>query len=214
MKDYQRRFLQVCIDNQILMLGEFTLKSGRISPYFFNAGLFNDGRLLGHVAEGYAALIAEKIPADAVLYGPAYKGIPLVAATAVKLAEKHARILRFSFNRKEIKDHGEGGQIVGAVLNGDVVIVDDVITAGTSINESVAIIQSAGARPSAVIIALDREEVAEGETLSAVEKIEDAHGLPVYSLIRLGDLIHFLEDQPDYAANLKKITEYRQRYGG
>ena len=205
--------IDLCVRNNILCFGEFTLKSGRTSPYFFNAGLFNNGALLGQLAKFYAIHITAQLSDDFMLYGPAYKGIPLVSAIAVQFANYHQQNIRYAFNRKETKQHGEGGNLVGATLNGKVVIVDDVITAGTSINESVNIIQSAGAVPYAIAIALDRQEIAEGNTQSAVQKIEQQYNIPVLSLLKLDDLVHYLHTTPAYRQHYNAIVAYRDAYG-
>ena len=213
MNDYQSRFLELCIENEILLFGEFTLKSGRVSPYFFNAGRFDNGLLLSQLASSYGQLISENLGEDIMLYGPAYKGIPLAAATAVQMAEKQNINIPYAFNRKETKDHGEGGNIVGAPLSGKVVVIDDVITAGTSVNESVEIIQSAGANLHAIVIALDRQEVADGDTLSAVKKVEDRYGAPVLSLIKLENLVEYIRSSTKFEKHFDSINDYRTRYG-
>ncbi|MEO1847874.1 MAG: orotate phosphoribosyltransferase, partial [Pseudomonadota bacterium] len=175
----EHAFLQFALDAGVLRFGEFTLKSGRVSPYFFNAGLFNSGATLSTLASFYAAALHEAEPASFMLFGPAYKGIPLAAATAVALANEYQRDIPFAFNRKEVKDHGEGGQLVGATINGNVVIIDDVITAGTSVRESVDIIRAAGGTPAAVIIALDREEAITQDGRGAIDFVTDEFGLRV-----------------------------------
>jgi len=211
-QDYQREFLDFALAVGVLRFGEFKLKSGRVSPYFFNAGLFNTGGRLARLGRYYARTILEsQIPFDMV-YGPAYKGIPLAAATASALAEQHYRDVPYAFNRKEAKDHGEGGLIVGSPLQGRVLIIDDVISAGTSVRESLSIIRSQQATPAGVVIALDRQERGSGE-LSAVEEVQQELGLPVASIARLADLIAFLEQRTGSAAALEKIREYRERYG-
>src|SRR5512138_934440 len=191
-------FIQLCRELGVLRFGEFTLKSGRKSPYFFNAGLFNTGRAISSLGRFYArAAAASNVEFD-MLFGPAYKGIPLVTTTVAALAEHEGRDLAFAFNRKEVKDHGEGGTIVGAPLKGRVLIVDDVITAGTAIRESVEIIRSHGAAPAGVLIALDREERGQGRK-SAVQEVQDTFGLPVVSVIRLRDLMTHLESAGEAA---------------
>ena len=197
----------------MLRFGEFTLKSGRVSPYFFNAGLFNSGAKISRLAAFYAAALAELEPEPFMLFGPAYKGIPLASATAAALADHHQRDVPFAFNRKEIKDHGEGGQLVGAPLEGDVVIVDDVITAGTSIRESVDLIHSADARAAAVMIALDREEAVTEEGDSAIAHVAKTYGLRVHTLARFSTLVEFLSDRPDLAAHLDALHSYQAQYG-
>ena len=209
----EHAFLQFALETGVLRFGEFTLKSGRVSPYFFNAGLFNSGAKLSRLAAFYAAALAELEPEPFMLFGPAYKGIPLASATAAALADHHQRDVPFAFNRKEIKDHGEGGQLVGAPLEGDVVIVDDVITAGTSIRESVDLIHSAGAQAAAVMIALDREEAVTEEGDSAIDHVAKTYGLRVHTLARFSTLLEFLSDRPDLAANLVALQAYQTQYG-
>lgn len=216
MQDYQRDFLRFALDLGVLKFGDFTLKSGRQSPYFFNAGLFNTGSALARLGGFYAtALQASCLDCD-VLYGPAYKGIPLAAATAIALATQHGRDLPYAFNRKESKDHGEGGIIVGHPLRGQVLIIDDVITAGTSVRESIDIIQAQGARPAGVLIALDRQERGQNE-ISAVQEVREHFGIPVVSIATLADLVTFLEESPAGAsippATLAAVRDYRSRYG-
>ena len=209
----EHAFLQFALETGVLRFGEFTLKSGRVSPYFFNAGLFNSGAKLSRLAAFYAAALADLEPEPFMLFGPAYKGIPLASATAAALADHHQRDVPFAFNRKEIKDHGEGGQLVGAPLQGDVVIVDDVITAGTSIRESVDIIHSAGARAVAVMIALDREEAVTEEGDSAIAHVAKTFGLRVHTLTRFSTLLEFLSDRPDLAPHLDALHRYQAQYG-
>lgn len=207
----QQAFIQLCLDLGVLRFGQFKLKSGRISPYFFNAGLFNTGRALAELGRHYAYTIEASGLSFDVLFGPAYKGIPLVAATAVALADHHGRSLPWAFNRKEAKDHGEGGLIVGANLGGRVLIVDDVMTAGTAIRESLQIIKAEGAVPVGVVIALDRQERGTGE-LSAVQEVQSRYGLPVHSILKLADLIAYLEQEsaPEHLAAMRR---YRDEYG-
>ncbi|MFO1394167.1 MAG: orotate phosphoribosyltransferase [Steroidobacteraceae bacterium] len=204
-------FIRLCLDLGVLRFGEFTLKSGRTSPYFFNAGLFNTGRAIGALGRCYARAAALSGVEFDMLFGPAYKGIPLVTTTAAALAEHEGRDLPWCFNRKEAKDHGEGGTIVGAPLTGRVLIVDDVITAGTAIRESVSIIRAAGATPAGVLIALDREERGQGEK-SAVQEVRETFGLPVVSVLRLRDLMSHLEQAGDMKT-LAAVRAYRDRYG-
>jgi orotate phosphoribosyltransferase len=212
MLDYQREFLGFALATGVLKLGDFELKSGRRSPYFFNAGLFNSGRSLARLGRYYAStIVAADIPFD-LLYGPAYKGIPLAAATSIALAEHHHRDLPYAFNRKEAKGHGEGGDIVGSPLAGDVLIIDDVITAGTSVHESVDIILAHGARPAGVVIALDRQERGQTER-SAVDEVREHYGLPVLSIVTLADLIGYLEVDPHNEHSLRALRDYRARYG-
>ncbi len=206
----QPDFIRLCLELGVLRFGEFTLKSGRVSPYFFNAGLFNTGRAIAMLGRHYARTAAGSGVAFDMLFGPAYKGIPLVTATAAALAEHEHLDRPYAFNRKEAKAHGEGGSIVGAPLAGRVLIVDDVITAGTAIRESVDIIRSHGATPAAVLIALDRQERGAGER-SAVQEVE-ATGLPVISVLKLADLAGHLEASGD-SVRLAAIREYRARYG-
>ena len=204
-------FISLCLELGVLRFGEFKLKSGRVSPYFFNAGLFNSGRALAELGRAYADAIQGAQLSFDVLFGPAYKGIPLVATTAVALADRYARSVPWSFNRKEAKDHGEGGNIVGAPLQGRVLIVDDVITAGTAIREAVDIIRAAGAEPVGVVLALDRQERGQGQ-LSAVQEVERQLGLPVTSILRLADLIDWLERSGN-ATQLAAVQRYRGEYG-
>jgi len=212
MQDYQRDFIDFSIATDVLRFGSFTLKSGRQSPYFFNAGLFNRGAALARLVRFYAqAIVTSGIELD-MLFGPAYKGIPLAAVTAVALAEQHGIDLPYAFNRKEEKDHGEGGSIVGAPLAGRVLIIDDVITAGTAIREALQIIRAADAEPVGVAIALDRQERGTG-TRSAIQEVEQDLGLAVAPIIRLGDLIDFLATDPEREAQLADVSDYRQRYG-
>ncbi|HSJ48776.1 MAG TPA: orotate phosphoribosyltransferase [Gammaproteobacteria bacterium] len=212
MQDYQQAFLEFAIDAGVLRFGEFTLKSGRVSPYFFNAGLFNTGRHLARLGRFYAQAIVNAGRDFDVLFGPAYKGIPLAAATGIALADHFERDLPWCFNRKEAKDHGEGGNLVGAPLQGRVLIVDDVITAGTAIRESVDIIQAAGATPAGVVIALDRQERGRGER-SAIQEVEQDLGLPVTSIVTLADLQAWLEGGAGNADTLERIRAYRAEYG-
>ncbi|WP_126443728.1 orotate phosphoribosyltransferase [Sulfuricystis multivorans] len=209
--DFSRDFIAFACERGVLRFGEFKTKAGRLSPYFFNAGLFNDGESLAHLADFYArAILGSGLPID-MLFGPAYKGIPLVAAVAIKLAER-GRNFPFAFNRKEAKDHGEGGSLIGAPIKGRVLIVDDVISAGTSVRESIQIIRGAGAIPAGVAIALDRQERGTGK-LSAVQEVERELGLPVITVARLADLIDYLAGQPALAENLSAVRRYREVYG-
>jgi orotate phosphoribosyltransferase len=208
MQAYQRGFIEYAIACDVLRFGDFTLKSGRKSPYFFNTGLFDSGERLGRLGEFYAeALIASGQNPD-ILYGPAYKGIPLACATSIALAQKTGKPVPFAFNRKEAKDHGEGGLIVGTALKGDVLILDDVITAGTSVRESVEIIRAAGARPMGVLIALDRQEKGQGER-TAVEEVAHAFDLRVTSIVGLDHVMAYLEDA-GLKAELQAIEDYKR----
>jgi orotate phosphoribosyltransferase len=220
--DYQRQFLDLALARQALRFGEFTLKSGRVSPYFFNAGLFSDGASMATLGSCYAAALAQSGLAFDVLFGPAYKGIPLVTATAIAFAERQQRNVPWAFNRKEAKDHGESGRVVGSALRGRVVIVDDVITAGTAIRESIELILQAGAEPVAVALALDREERGQAER-SAVQEVEALYGLRCIALLTLSELIAALEagitdsgTRPSSAPSTQQLAamrSYRQKYG-
>lgn len=212
MRDYQRDFLDFAIERGVLRFGAFALKSGRVSPYFFNAGSFDSGAALARLGRCYAAAIIETGLEFDTLFGPAYKGIPLVAAAAIALAERHGRDLPWCCNRKEAKDHGEGGTIIGAPLKGRVLIVDDVITAGTAVRETMELLARHEATPAGVIIALDRRERGLGE-LSAVQEVERAHGIPVIAIATLNDLLAYLAERPEYAESLATLRAYRERYG-
>jgi len=212
MLPYQEEFIEFAIRKNVLRFGEFKLKSGRISPYFFNSGLFNDGESLCRLGKFYAAAIqAARLEFD-MLFGPAYKGIPLVSSLAIALHQDHNRPVPYCFNRKEAKDHGEGGVILGAPLAGRVLIIDDVITAGTSVRESVSLVEAAKARVVAVVIALDRQERGTGE-LSAIQEIEQTLGIPVISILSLDALIEYLGNVADLTQYLDKIQEYRAKFG-
>ena len=213
MEDYQQAFLEFALDAGVLKFGQFTLKSGRTSPYFFNTGLFNSGARLARLGRFYAHAIIDSGLAFDMLYGPAYKGIPLVSATVIALADHHLRDVPYAFNRKEAKKHAEGGIIVGAPLTGKVLIIDDVISAGISVGESVDIIRNAGAVPSGVMIALNRQERGHGD-LSAVKEVEQRYGLGVASIVSLEILIAYLEDKHEARAHLEAIRRYRDQYGG
>ena len=215
MHDYQQDFLALALEHQALKFGAFTLKSGRLSPYFFNAGLFNDGSALARLGRCYAAALKRSGIAFDMLFGPAYKGIPLVSACAIGFAEREGRNLPWAFNRKEAKDHGESGRVVGSPLKGRVVIVDDVITAGTAIRESVELIRSAGAEPVAVALALDRQERGQGAR-SAVQEVEAEYGLRCVSILTLDDLIEAFAGHTARGiepAQLASLRNYRQSYG-
>jgi orotate phosphoribosyltransferase len=212
MQEYQREFIDFAINTGVMRFGDFTLKSGRSSPYFFNAGLFNTGSHLAMLGRFYArAIMDNKLEFD-VLFGPAYKGIPLATATSIALADHHNCNVPWCFNRKETKDHGEGGSLVGAGLAGKVLIIDDVITAGTAIREAVDLIHSAGALPGGVVIALDRQERGRGE-YSAVQEVEATVGISVISIVKLEHLLQYLQETPGYGADVEKIRAYRERYG-
>ena len=212
MQAFKKEFIDLAIELGVLKFGEFTLKSGRVSPYFFNAGLFNTGYAAARVGRFYAAAIADADLKFDMVFGPAYKGIPLVALTAASLAEHEDIDVPYSYNRKEAKAHGEGGSIVGAALEGQVLIIDDVITAGTAVREAYQIISAAGAEVSGLVISLDRQERGQGPA-SAVQELEQALGIPVISIIGLNDLITTLEEGSEYEKYLEPILEYRQKYG-
>lgn len=212
MQDYQKQFIELALSKNVLKFGEFTLKSGRKSPYFFNTGLFDSGYDLAQLGRCYAQTIIDNDISFDLLFGPAYKGIPLVSTTSVALSEHHNINTPYSFNRKEKKDHGEGGSIVGSALHGKVLIVDDVISAGTAIRESIDIIKANGAEPCGVLIALDRQERGQGE-LSAVQEVERDYGIPVYSIIKLDDLVNYLQQNTEFGDFYDKVLEYRQTYG-
>jgi len=212
MQNYQKEFLDFAINIGVLRFGEFTLKSGRVSPYFFNSGLFNTGASLARLGRYYAQAIMDSDIEFDMIYGPAYKGIPLASAMAIALADHHNTDLPYCFNRKEAKDHGEGGIIVGAELKGRVLIIDDVISAGTSIRESVDIIKAAGAIPAGVVIALDRQERGKGDT-SAIQEVEKEYHLKVANIVCLENLVEYLQTKSDETTNLTAIQNYRKQYG-
>ena len=212
MHEYQREFIEFAIRNQVLRFGEFTLKSGRVSPYFFNSGLFNSGASIARLGRYYAETVMHSALDFDILFGPAYKGIPLAVATAVAIAEHHGRDIPYAFNRKEAKDHGEGGTVVGAALQGRVLIIDDVISAGTSVSESIQLIRSAGAVPAGVVVALDRQERSHG-SLSAIQEVEQRHGIPVVSIINLDQIINCITGMNDMNDALLRIQSYRGQYG-
>ena len=212
MKDYQNDFIDFAIQAGVLRFGEFTLKSGRTSPYFFNAGLFNTGEHLAKLGRCYAQAIVDSGINFDVLFGPAYKGIPLAAAASIALAEQHDRNIPWCFNRKEAKDHGEGGNLVGSPLNGRILVIDDVITAGTAIRESVDIIKSAGAELAGVVIALDRQERGQGER-SAIQEVEENLGINVASIVKLEHLLEYLKMHSGYENAVAMIESYRDQYG-
>lgn len=216
MKDFQRDFIEFALSKQVLRFGEFTLKSGRTSPYFFNAGLFNTGGDLAKLGRFYASALTDSSIEFDLLFGPAYKGIPIATTTSVALYDHHDIDMPYCFNRKEAKKHGEGGSLVGSKLQGKVMLVDDVITAGTAIRESMEIIKSHGAQLSGVLIALDRQEKGQGE-LSAIQEVERDFGTEVISIVTLDDVITYLEekvvDQPELNDSLLRIKNYRENYG-
>ncbi|MCC6302395.1 MAG: orotate phosphoribosyltransferase [Gammaproteobacteria bacterium] len=212
MQDYQQDFLDFAIARGVLRFGEFTLKSGRLSPYFFNSGMFDDGDAIAGLGRYYAAAIRASGLAFDMVYGPAYKGIPLVVATAIALNDRHGVNVPYAFNRKEAKDHGEGGIIVGRALTGRVLIIDDVISAGTSVRESVDIIRRAGATVAGVAISLDRQERGQN-TQSAIQEVETAYGIKVVSIASLETLIRYLSTRADLGPVLERIEAYRKEYG-
>lgn len=212
MKKYQHDFIEFALTTGVLRFGSFTLKSGRQSPYFFNSGLFNSGASLAQLGRFYAQRIVDSGLAFDVLFGPAYKGIPLASTTAIALADQHQLDMPYAFNRKEAKDHGEGGQLVGAPLTGKVLIIDDVISAGTSVGESVAMIRAAGAEPAGVVIALDRQERGKTEK-SAIAQVEADYGIPVISIICLADLLQYLDGQAELQSHRDAVAAYRTEYG-
>lgn len=212
MKEYQKQFIEFALAKQVLKFGEFTLKSGRTSPYFFNAGLFNTGQDLAKLGRFYAAALEDAGIDYDLLFGPAYKGIPIATTTAVALADHYNKDVPYCFNRKEKKDHGEGGNLVGSELKGKVMLVDDVITAGTAIRESMEIIAANGADLSGVLIALDRQEKGKAE-LSAIQEVERDFNTQVVSIVKLADLITYLEQQGNMDERLQAVKAYRDQYG-
>jgi len=212
MKKYQKNFIRFAVDNEVLCFGEFTLKSGRSSPYFFNSGLFNSGARIAELGRFYAAALMDAGLDFDVLYGPAYKGIPLAVTTAIALANDYDKDIAYAFNRKELKNHGEGGQIVGSALKGRVLIIDDVISAGTSIRESIAIIRAHDAQPGAVVIALDRQERGQGAQ-SAIQEIEQEYSIKVIPIVRLEHVIDYLADNGRMPDIIRRMQDYRARYG-
>jgi orotate phosphoribosyltransferase len=211
MLNFRQDFIRFAVQKNVLRFGEFQTKAGRLSPYFFNAGLFNDGDSMRALSQFYAqTVLASDIPFD-MIFGPAYKGIPLAAGTAIALSEQ-GRNVPYCYNRKEAKDHGEGGTTVGAKLEGRVLIIDDVISAGTSVRESIELIRAAGAVPCAVVIALDRMERGLGD-LSAVQEVQQSYDIPVIAIATLNDLLGFLQDEPEMVANLGAVQAYRDLFG-
>ncbi|MEZ9370507.1 orotate phosphoribosyltransferase [Shewanella sp. 10N.286.51.B2] len=212
MKAYQREFIEFALERQVLRFGDFTLKSGRTSPYFFNAGLFNTGRDLARLGRFYAAALVDSGIDYDLVFGPAYKGIPIATTTVVALCDHHDKDVPYCFNRKEKKEHGEGGSLVGSELTGKVMLVDDVITAGTAIRESMEIIAAHDASLAGVLIALDRQEKGKGE-LSAIQEVERDFGCAIVSIIKLGDLINYLSEKSGMEAELASVSAYREQYG-
>ncbi|KAG0320363.1 hypothetical protein BGZ99_004555 [Dissophora globulifera] len=213
-KQYQRDFIDFAIANEVLKFGEFTLKSGRISPYFFNAGLFNTGAALAKIGRFYAATISDWTDANYdMIFGPAYKGIPLACATAIAMAEFHGKNIPYCFNRKEKKDHGEGGTIVGAPLSGSVLIIDDVITAGTAIRESIAIIDSCKALTAGVVVAIDRQETGKDGVQSAIQEVESQANMKVRAIVTMAQIMEYMEEKGNYTEELSKMRAYREKYG-
>jgi len=212
MKDYQKEFIEFAIEKQVLKFGEFTLKSGRVSPYFFNAGLFNTGRDLARLGRFYAAALQDAAIEYDLLFGPAYKGIPIATTTAVALSNDYDLDLPYCFNRKEAKTHGEGGSLVGSELAGKVMLVDDVITAGTAIRESMDIINAHKAELAGVLIALDRQEKGKAE-LSAIQEVERDYDAKVISIVQLADVVTYLETLPEMQQHLESVKAYREQYG-
>lgn len=212
MYSYQKQFIEFCIKNEVIRFGEFTLKSGRISPYFFNAGLFNSGQTIAQLGKFYAETIKNSDIGFDILFGPAYKGIPLVVTTAIALAEQHNIDKPFCFNRKVVKEHGEGGNLVGSTLTGKILIIDDVVTAGTAVNESMEIIRANNAELGGVCVALDRQEKGDGE-LSAIQEIEQKYNTKVISIITLDDLLAYVEATPEFSQYIAAINLYQEKYG-
>lgn len=212
MKAYQREFIEFALEKGVLKFGEFTLKSGRTSPYFFNAGLFNTGGDLARLGRFYAAALADSGIQYDVLFGPAYKGIPIATTTAVALADHHNVDTPYCFNRKEAKNHGEGGSLVGAPLAGNIMLVDDVITAGTAIRESMEIIKASGANLAGVLVAIDRQEKGQGE-LSAIQEVERDFACQIISIVSLSDIIAYLENEEGNVQQLAKVKAYREAFG-
>jgi orotate phosphoribosyltransferase len=211
MADYKQEFLRFAIAKQVLCFGEYKTKAGRLSPYFFNAGLFNDGASLSQLSKFYAKAVLDSGVTFDMIFGPAYKGIPLVAGVSMALADA-GKNFPFAYNRKEVKDHGEGGTLVGSPLKGSVLIVDDVISAGTSVRESVELIRKSGAKPAGVLIALDRMEKGAGD-LSAVQEVNRDYGIPVIAIANLNDLVNYLAPQQEMKSNLQRLQQYRDQYG-
>ena len=212
MEQYQKEFIEFAIEKQVLRFGEFTLKSGRISPYFFNSGLFNDGKSLSELGKFYAAAVKHSGIEFDMIYGPAYKGIPLASTMAIAFQEQYQTSYPFCFNRKEVKDHGEGGNTFGADIDGRVLIIDDVISAGTSIRESIDIISSKGGKTIGAVVAVDRQEKGQGEK-SAIQEVEQVHDIKVISIISLDQIISYLTDHAEMNKHLDAIHAYKAKYG-
>lgn len=212
MEAYQRKFIEFALSRGVLRFGEFTLKSGRVSPYFFNAGLFNTGQALSELGDYYAAALVDSDLDFDLLFGPAYKGIPLVSATAIALARNHDLDYPYVFNRKELKAHGEGGSLVGAPLEGRVIVIDDVITAGTAIREVMAIVAAAGAQAVGVLVAIDRQEKGQGD-LSAIQEVARDYGVSVISVVKLKHIVEFLEEDSSFVQQLTNIRQYQIDFG-
>ncbi|KAG0378754.1 MAG: orotate phosphoribosyl transferase [Linnemannia gamsii] len=213
-KDYQREFIEFAIKNEVLKFGEFTLKSGRISPYFLNAGLFNTGASLSKIGKFYAAAVNDSGIEHDIIFGPAYKGVPLACTTVIALAEApYHKDTPYCFNRKEKKDHGEGGTIVGSALKGKVLVIDDVITAGTAIRESVQIIEDCKAQLAGVLVAVDRQETGKNGDTSAIQEVERDFGVPVKAIVTMTHIMEYMEEQGTYGAHLAQMRAYREKYG-
>jgi len=212
MEQYQKEFIEFAIEKEVLRFGEFTLKSGRVSPYFFNSGLFNDGKSLSELGKYYASAVIHAGVEFDMIYGPAYKGIPLASTMAIAFQEQHQASYPFCFNRKEVKDHGEGGITFGADINGRVLIIDDVISAGTSIRESVELINTKGGRTVAAIVFVDRQERGEGK-LSAIQEVEQLHDIRVINIVSLDNIITFMTEHGEMPEHLEAINSYKQKYG-
>lgn len=212
MEQYQKEFIEFAIDKDVLRFGEFTLKSGRVSPYFFNSGLFNDGKSLNELGKYYASAVQHAGVEFDMIYGPAYKGIPLASTMAIAFQEQHQANYPFCFNRKEVKDHGEGGITFGADINGRVLIIDDVISAGTSIRESIDLISAKGGRTVAAVVAVDRQERGKGP-LSAIQEVEQLHNIRVINIVSLDNIITFLAEHGEMPEHLDAINSYKQEYG-
>ncbi|KAF8928669.1 orotate phosphoribosyl transferase [Dissophora ornata] len=213
-KDYQREFIEFAIKNGVLTFGEFTLKSGRISPYFLNAGLFNTGASLSKIGKFYAAAVTDSAIDHDVIFGPAYKGVPLACTTVIALSEApYNKDTPYCFNRKEKKDHGEGGSIVGSPLKGKVLVIDDVITAGTAIRESVQIIKDCNAELAGVLVAVDRQETGKNGDLSAIQEVERDFGVPVKAIVNMSHIMEYMEEQGTYGEHLAQMRKYREKYG-